>query len=84
MLMWGTVLGFPRLARREACQMRCLNMPEAYSYYSHYEALTWSFIREQIGQDLREHYQVPERIAAQIARTNFGISCGRRQLLVAA
>ena len=43
--------------------MRCLNMPEAYS---HYEALTWSFIREQIGQDLREHYQVPKELPPKL------------------
>ena len=46
--------------------MRCLNMPEAYSYYSHYEAPTWSFIREQIGQDLREHYQVPKELPPKL------------------
>jgi hypothetical protein len=46
--------------------MRCLNMPEACAYYSHYEALTWSSIREQIGQGLREHYQVPEELPPKL------------------
>jgi hypothetical protein len=54
--------------------MRFLNMPEAYSYYSHYEALTyshyealtWPVIREQIGQDLREHYQVPKELPPKL------------------
>jgi hypothetical protein len=41
-------------------------MPEAYSYYSHHEALTWRFIRERIGQDLREHYQVPAELPSNI------------------
>ena len=41
-------------------------MPEVYSYYSHYEALTWSFIREQIGQGLREHYQVPKELPLKL------------------
>ena len=45
---------------------RYLNMPEVYSYYSHYEALTWSFIREQIGQGLREHYQVPKELPLKL------------------
>ena len=46
--------------------MRCLNMPEACAYYSHYEALTWSSIREQIGQGLREHFQVPEELSPKL------------------
>ena len=46
--------------------MRYLNMPEVYSYYSHYEAPTWSFIREQIGQGLREHYQVPKELPPKL------------------
>jgi hypothetical protein len=41
-------------------------MADAYSYYSHYEALTWSFTREQIGQDLREHYQVPKELPPKL------------------
>jgi hypothetical protein len=41
-------------------------MPEVYSYYSHYEAPTWSFIREQIRQDLREHYQVPKKLPPKL------------------
>jgi hypothetical protein len=44
-------------------------MPEAYSYYSHHEALIWSLIKEQIGQGLKEHYQVPEELPPKLLAT---------------
>jgi hypothetical protein len=40
-------------------------MAQAQTFYEdHYlfEGLTWSFVREQIGQGLRERYQVPTEL----------------------
>jgi len=44
-------------------------MTQALAFYeghSFYEGLTWSFIREQIGQDLRERYQVPKELPLKL------------------
>ena len=40
-------------------------MSQAQSFYeghSFYEGLTWSFVRERIGQGLRERYRVPKEL----------------------
>jgi hypothetical protein len=37
-----------------------------YEGHSFYEGLTWSFVREQIGQGLRERYQVPKELPAKL------------------
>jgi len=40
-------------------------MPQAQSFYeghSFYEGLTWSFVRESIGQGLRERYEIPQEL----------------------
>jgi len=42
------------------------NMPQAYSYYSHYEALTLAFIRERIGRGLRERYPGPKELPPKL------------------
>ena len=41
-------------------------MPQAYSYYSHYEALTLAFIRERIGRGLRERYPAPKELPPKL------------------
>jgi len=44
-------------------------MSQALTFYeghSFYEGLTWSFVREQIGQGLRERYQVPKEVPAKL------------------
>jgi hypothetical protein len=44
-------------------------MSQALAFYeghSFYEGLTWSFVREQIGQGLRERYQVPKELPAKL------------------
>jgi hypothetical protein len=44
-------------------------MQEAHSFYeghSFYKGLTWSFTREQIGQDLRERYEVPKELPRKL------------------
>jgi hypothetical protein len=44
-------------------------MPQAHSFYeghSFYKGLTWSFTREQIGQDLRERYEVPKELPRKL------------------
>ena len=33
-----------------------------YEGHSFYEGLTWSFVRERIGQGLRERYEVPTEL----------------------
>ena len=37
-----------------------------YEGHSFYEGLTWSFVRELIGQGLRERYQVPTELPAKL------------------
>ena len=44
-------------------------MSEAQTFYeghSFYEGLTWSSVRELIGQGLRERYQVPSELPAKL------------------
>ena len=44
-------------------------MSQAQTFYeghSFYEGLTWWFVREQIGQGLRERYQVPKELPAKL------------------
>src|SRR5215472_7922395 len=44
-------------------------MSEAQTFYeghSFYEGLTWWFVRERIGQGLRERYQVPIELPAKL------------------
>ena len=37
-----------------------------YEGHSFYEGLTWWFVRERIGQGLRERYQVPNELPAKL------------------
>jgi hypothetical protein len=37
-----------------------------YEAHPFYGGLTWSFVTEQIGQDLRERYQVPTELPAKL------------------
>ena len=37
-----------------------------YEGHSFYEGLTWWFVREQIGLGLRERYQVPNKLPAEL------------------
>jgi hypothetical protein len=40
-------------------------MLQAHSFYeghSFHQGLTWGFIRERFGRDLREHYEVPREL----------------------
>jgi hypothetical protein len=40
-------------------------MSQARSFYeghSLFQGLTWEFVRECIGRDLREHYEVPREL----------------------
>jgi hypothetical protein len=37
-----------------------------YEGHSFYEGFTWSFVRELIGQGLRERYQVPDELPAKL------------------
>ena len=37
-----------------------------YEGHSFYEGLTWSSVRELIGQGLREHYQVPTHLPPKL------------------
>jgi len=37
-----------------------------YDAYPLYGGLTWSFVTERIGQDLRERYQVPNELPAKL------------------
>jgi len=44
-------------------------MSQAQTFYEDhylYEGLTWSFVRERIGQGLRERYQVPKELPAKL------------------
>jgi hypothetical protein len=44
-------------------------MPQAHSFYqghSFHEGHTWWFIKEQIGQDLRERYEVPKELPRKL------------------
>jgi len=44
-------------------------MSQAQTFYeghSFYEGLTWWFVRERIGQGLRERYQVPTELPAKL------------------
>jgi len=44
-------------------------MSQAQTFYeghSFYEGLTWWFVREQIGQGLRERYQVLKEVPAKL------------------
>ena len=44
-------------------------MPQAHSFYqghSFHEGHTWWFIKEQIGQDLRERYEVPKELPPKL------------------
>ena len=44
-------------------------MSQAQTFYeghSFYEGLTWSFVRELIGQGLRERYQVPIELPSKL------------------
>ena len=37
-----------------------------YEGHSFYEGLTWWFVRERIGQGLRERYQIPNELPAKL------------------
>ena len=44
-------------------------MSQAQTFYeghSFYEGITWWFVRERIGQGLRERYQVPNELPAKL------------------
>jgi hypothetical protein len=44
-------------------------MSQAQTFYeghSFSEGLTWSFVRELIGQGLRDHYVVPKKLPAKL------------------
>jgi len=44
-------------------------MSQAQTFYEDhylYEGITWSFVRERIGQGLRERYQVPKELPAKL------------------
>ena len=44
-------------------------MSQAQTFYGDhylYEGLTWWFVREQIGLGLRERYQVPNKLPAEL------------------
>src|SRR6516164_7694833 len=44
-------------------------MSQAQTFYeghSFYEGITWWFVRERIGQGLRERYQVPKELPAKL------------------
>ena len=60
----GTVLCSLDLVRREVPKWGP-GMSQAETFYeghSFFEGLTWSFVREQIGQGLRGRYQVPKEL----------------------
>jgi hypothetical protein len=45
------------------------DMLQAQSFYeghSLFQGLTWEFILERIGQDLREHYDVPRELPSNL------------------
>ena len=37
-----------------------------YEGHSFYEGLTWSFVREQIGQGLRQRYELPTELPSKL------------------
>jgi len=37
-----------------------------YEGHSFYEGLTWWFVRERIGQGLKERYQVPKELSPKL------------------
>ena len=37
-----------------------------YEGHSFYEGLTWSFVREQIGQGLRQRYELPTKLPSKL------------------
>ena len=44
-------------------------MSQAQTFYEahpFYGGLTWSFVTEQIGQGLREHFEVPTRLPSKL------------------
>jgi hypothetical protein len=44
-------------------------MSQAQSFYerhSFYEGLTWSSVRDRIGQDLRDRYEVPKELPPKL------------------
>ena len=41
------------------------DMAEAHTYYDN-NGLTWCFIREEIGQGLRERYEVPKELPPKL------------------
>ena len=44
-------------------------MSQAQTFYEDhylYEGITWSFVRERIGQGLRERYQVPNELPTKL------------------
>jgi hypothetical protein len=44
-------------------------MSQALSFYeghSFYEGVTWSFVREEIGQGLKKHYGVPAELPPKL------------------
>ena len=49
---------------RDALGDRVPDMAEAHTYYDYgyNNGLTWCFIREEIGQGLRERYEVPKEL----------------------
>ena len=55
--------------RCEGAKIGVPGMSEAQTFYEDhylYEGLTWSFVRERIGQGLRERYQVPNELPAKL------------------
>jgi hypothetical protein len=66
--MSGNGLRFPRLARREGCQIGVPGMSQAQIFYEgySYEGLIWSFVREWIGHCLRARYQVPKELPPKL------------------
>jgi hypothetical protein len=49
--------------RRGARMSQAQTFYEAHSFY---EGLTWGFIREQIGEGLKERYQVPKELPPKL------------------
>jgi hypothetical protein len=44
-------------------------MSQAQTFYEDhflYEGLTWSFVKEQIGQGLRERYELPTELSSKL------------------
>ena len=53
---------------RDALGDRVPDLAEAHTYYDYgyNNGLTWCFIREEIGQGLRERYEVPEELPPKL------------------